>query len=95
MFGNSIHSYIEEMKKGNIKGAVAVAGCTTVRHGQGGDAIYKLTMELIKRNIMVIGAGCCSSTHQNLGLSTKETAKHAGPGLRSICEKYDVPPIVS
>lgn len=95
MFGNSIYSYIEEMKKGNIKGAVAVAGCTTVRHGQGGNAIHKLTMELIKRNIMVIGAGCCSSTHQNLGLSTKEMAQHAGAELRSICEKYDVPPIVS
>ena len=95
MFGNSINSYIEEMKKGNIKGVVAVAGCTTVRHGQGGHAIHRLTMELIKRNIMVIGAGCCSSTHQNLGLSTKEMAKHAGPELRSICKKYDVPPVVS
>ena len=95
MFGNSINSYIEEMKKGNIKGVVAVAGCTTVRHGQGGHAIHRLTMELIKRNIMVIGVGCCSSTHQNLGLSTKEMAKHAGPELRSICKKYDVPPVVS
>lgn len=95
MFGNSIYSYIDEMKKGNIKGAVAVAGCTTVRHGQGGKSIHKLTMELIKRDIMVIGAGCCSSTHQNTGLSTKDMMKHAGPNLRSICEKYDVPPIVS
>jgi len=95
MFGNSIYSYIDEMKKGNIKGAVAVAGCTTVRHGQGGNAIHTLTMELIKRDIMVIGAGCCSSTHQNTGLSTKEMAKFAGPRLRSICEKYDVPPVVS
>lgn len=95
MFGNSIYSYIDEMKRGNIKGAVAVAGCTTVRHGQGGKSIHKLTMELIKRDIMVIGAGCCSSTHQNTGLSTKEMMKYAGPNLRSICEKYDVPPIVS
>jgi carbon-monoxide dehydrogenase catalytic subunit len=52
-------------------------------------------MELISRDIMVIGAGCCSSTHQNTGLSTREMSKHAGPALRSICEKYNVPPIVS
>jgi len=95
MFGNSIHTYIDEMKKGNIKGAVAVAGCTNVRHGQGGKSIHRLTLELIKRDIMVIGAGCCSSTHQNLGMSTKAMAKQAGEKLRSVCEKYDVPPVVS
>ncbi len=95
MFGNSIHTYIEEMKRGNIKGAVAVAGCTNVRHDQGGRSIQRLTLELIRRDIMVIGAGCCSSTHQNLGMSTREMAKQAGPKLRSVCEKYDVPPVVS
>jgi carbon-monoxide dehydrogenase catalytic subunit len=95
MFGNNINTYIDEMKKGNIKGAVAVAGCTNVRHDQGGKSIQRLTLELIKRDIMVIGAGCASSTHQNLCMSTKEMAKKAGEKLRSVCEKYDVPPIVS
>lgn len=95
MFGNNINNYIDELKKGNIKGAVAVAGCTNVRHDQGGKSIQALTLELIKRDIMVIGAGCCSSTHQNLGMSTKDMAKKAGKKLRSVCEKYDVPPIVS
>ncbi len=95
MFGNSINTYIDEMKKGNIKGAVAVAGCTNVRHDQGGKSIERLTLELIKRDIMVIGAGCASSTHQNLCMSTKEMAKKAGKRLRSVCERYDVPPIVS
>ncbi len=95
MFGNDINTYIEHMKEGSIKGAVAVAGCTTVHEGQGGKMIGDLTLELIRRDIMVIGAGCCSSTHQNLGMSTKEMAKMAGPKLRAICEKYDVPPVVS
>jgi len=95
MFGNDINTYIAEMKNGSIKGAVAVAGCTNVRHDQGGKSIQKLTLELIKRDIMVIGAGCCSSTHQNLGMSTKEMIKMAGPKLRAVCEKHDVPPIVS
>ncbi len=95
MFGNNINTYIAELKKGNIKGAVAVAGCTNARHEQGGRSIETLTLELIKRDIMVIGAGCCSSTHQNLCMSTKDMAKKAGKRLRSVCEKYDVPPIVS
>lgn len=94
-FGYDINNYIEELKKGNIKGAVAVAGCTTVRHGQGGKSIHDLTLELIKRNIMVIGAGCCSSTHQNNAMATMEMAKLAGPGLRSACEAHDMPPIIS
>jgi carbon-monoxide dehydrogenase catalytic subunit len=95
MFGNDINTYIAEMKNGSIKGAVAVAGCTNVRHEQGGRSIQQLTLELIKRDIMVIGAGCCSSTHQNLGMSTKEMTTMAGPKLRAVCEKHDVPPIVS
>ena len=95
MFGNDINTFIDEMKKGNIKGAVAVVGCTNVRHEQGGRSIEKLTLELIKRDIMVIGAGCCSSTHQNLGMSTREMAVNAGSKLRAVCEKHGVPPIVS
>jgi carbon-monoxide dehydrogenase catalytic subunit len=95
MFGNDINTYIDELKKKNIKGAVAVAGCTNVRHQQRGKSIQRLTLELIQRDIMVIGAGCCSSTHQNLGMSTKQMTKMAGPKLRAVCEKHDVPPIVS
>jgi carbon-monoxide dehydrogenase catalytic subunit len=95
MFGNDINTYIDELRKANIKGAVAVAGCTNVRHEAGGKSIQQLTLELIKRDIMVIGAGCCSSTHQNLGMSTKKMIKMAGPKLRAVCEKHDVPPIVS
>jgi carbon-monoxide dehydrogenase catalytic subunit len=95
MFGNDIYTYIEEMKKGNIKGAVAVAGCTNVRHEMGGRSIQETTLELIKRDIMVIGAGCCSSTHQNIGMSTMAMTKAAGPKLRAVCEKHDVPPVVS
>jgi carbon-monoxide dehydrogenase catalytic subunit len=95
MFGNDVYTYIDEMKKGNIKGAVAVAGCTNVRQEMGGRSIQEMTMELIKRDIMVIGAGCCSSTHQNMGMSTMEMTKMAGSKLRAVCEKHNVPPIVS
>ncbi len=95
MFGNDIYTFIGEMKKGNIKGVVAVVGCTNVRHEMGGRSIQEITIELIKRDIMVIGAGCCSSTHQNMGMSTMEMTKMAGSKLRSVCEKHDVPPIVS
>ena len=95
MFGNDIHTYIDEMKKGNIKGAVAVVGCTNVRHEMAGRSIQEMTMELIKRDIMVIGAGCASSTHQNIGMSTMKMTQMAGPKLRAVCEKHNVPPIVS
>lgn len=95
MFGNDINTYVDELRNANIKGAVAVAGCTNVRHEAGGKAIQQLTLELIKRDIMVIGAGCCSSTHQNLGMSTKKMIKMAGPKLGAVCKKHDVPPIVS
>ncbi|MEM2984198.1 MAG: hypothetical protein QXL24_03165, partial [Candidatus Jordarchaeaceae archaeon] len=51
--------------------------------------------ELIKRDILVLSMGCGNAAMQVAGLCTLEAKKFAGPGLKSICEKLKIPPVLS
>ena len=93
--GGSVKPLIDAIANGSIKGITAVIGCTTVRESQSGKQIIELVEELIKRDILVIGAGCVSSTLQNVGLMEKEAASKAGGGLSKVCESLGVPPCLS
>ncbi|MDO8747977.1 MAG: anaerobic carbon-monoxide dehydrogenase catalytic subunit [Candidatus Omnitrophota bacterium] len=93
--GGSVQPLIDAIVSGSIKGVAAVVGCTTVRESQSGRNIKALSEELIKRNILVIGAGCCSSTMQNSHLMLPESAKKAGKKLAGVCESLGIPPCLS
>ncbi len=93
--GGSIKPLIDLIADGSVKGLVAVVGCTTVRESQSGKHIRELVEELIKRNILVIGAGCVSSTLQNVGLMQPEAANKAGAGLKKVCLSLGIPPCLS
>ena len=55
----------------------------------------ELTKELISRDILVLTAGCSSGGIENCGLMTPEAAKYAGPKLRAVCEKLNIPPVLN
>jgi len=93
--GGSVQPLIDAIKNGSVKGIAAIVGCTTVREFQSGRHIAGLAEELIKRDILVIGAGCCSSAMQNNGLMSADSAKKAGKGLSSVCGALGVPPCLS
>lgn len=93
--GGSVQPLIDVIADGSVQGIAALVGCTTVREGESGAHIATLASELIKRNILVIGAGCCSSAIQNAGLMSADSAKHAGAGLASVCGALGVPPCLS
>ena len=93
--GGSVQPLIDAIVNGSIKGVAAVVGCTTVREFQSGRHIKALTEELIKRNILVIGAGCCSSAMQNANLMHPDSAKKAGSKLQGVCSALGVPPCLS
>lgn len=93
--GGSVKPLIDAIASGSIKGIAAVVGCTTVREFQSGHHIVNLTRELIKRDILVIGAGCCSSAMQNAGLMSSEAVKNAGENLASVCSSLGTPPCLS
>lgn len=93
--GGSVQPLIDVIVGGQVRGVAAVVGCTTVREFQSGHHITTLTQELIKRNILVIGAGCCSSAMQNAGLMSADTAQLAGSGLAGVCGALGTPPCLS
>ncbi len=93
--GGSVKPLIDAIVNGSIKGVAAIVGCTTVREFQSGRHITNLVRELIKRDILVIGAGCCSSTMQNAGLMSTEAIKEAGKNLAGVCSSLGVPPCLS
>ncbi|WP_170270170.1 anaerobic carbon-monoxide dehydrogenase catalytic subunit [Heliorestis acidaminivorans] len=92
--GGSLDPLLDVIKKGLIKGAVAVVGCTNNRNGHD-SAGLQLMEELIKKDILVISAGCMSSAAQIEGMQDPVSAAKAGPGLRAVCEKLSIPPVLS
>ena len=55
----------------------------------------EMTKELIAKDILVLTAGCSSGGIENCGLMTPEAAKYAGPKLRAVCEKLNIPPVLN
>ncbi|MFZ5800973.1 MAG: anaerobic carbon-monoxide dehydrogenase catalytic subunit [Candidatus Omnitrophota bacterium] len=93
--GGSVKPLIDGIASGSIKGIAAVVGCTTVREFQSGRHIVNLTRELIRRDILTIGAGCCSSVIQNAGLMSREAVSESGKNLKSVCSSLGTPPCLN
>lgn len=93
--GGTVQPLVDAIAGGQVKGIAALVGCTTVREGESGAHIATLASELIRRNVLVIGAGCCSSAMQNADLMGSDSARHAGAGLASVCGALGVPPCLS
>ncbi|MBM3706705.1 MAG: carbon monoxide dehydrogenase, partial [Actinobacteria bacterium] len=86
---------VDAIAGGSVKGVAALVGCTTVREFQSGRHIVGLAEELIKKDILVIGAGCCSSAMQNADLMNLDAGKKAGSNLSGLCSALGVPPCLS
>jgi len=50
---------------------------------------------LIKRDVLVLSMGCGNGAMQVAGLCSPEAREFAGPGLRGLCEKLNIPPVLS
>ncbi len=93
--GGTLDPLLDVIKKGTIKGVVALVSCTTLRDGGQDINTLKMARELIKRDILVISAGCGNAALQVGGLTTLEAKQEAGPGLRAVCELLKIPPVLS
>jgi len=93
--GGSLNPLLDAMKKGTIRGVAGLVSCTSLR-GSGQDVhSVRVAKELIKRNILVLSMGCGNGAMQVAGLCSPEAKDLAGPGLKSICEALNVPPVLS
>ncbi len=94
--GGSLNPLLEVIKSGDIKGIAALVNCTSLGNGPQDSMTVNLAKELIKRDILVIGAGCGNAGMQKAGLETVEAAeKYAGPKLAGVCKALGIPPVLS
>ncbi len=93
--GGTLDPLLEAIKAGHIKGIVAMVSCTTLTNGPQDSLTVRVVEELIKRDILVLSAGCGNAATQVAGLNSLEAQKLAGDGLRTVCESLGVPPVLS
>jgi carbon-monoxide dehydrogenase catalytic subunit len=93
--GGTLEPLLDVIKKGTLKGVVALVSCSTLRDGGQDVNTLKIARELIKRDILVLSAGCGNAALQVGGLTTLEAKTEAGPGLKAVCELLKIPPVLS
>jgi carbon-monoxide dehydrogenase catalytic subunit len=93
--GGTLEPLLDVIKKGTLKGVVALVSCATLRDGGQDVNTLKIARELIKRDILVLSAGCGNAALQVGGLTTLEAKAEAGPGLKAVCELLKIPPVLS
>jgi len=93
--GGSWKALVDLIVEGKIKGVASVVGCSNLT-AMGHDIFtVELTKELIKRNIIVLSAGCSSGGLENVGLMSPKAAALAGDSLREVCEALQIPPVLN
>ncbi len=93
--GGSLKPLIDALASGKIKGVTAVVGCSNLR-AKGHDIFtVELTKQLIKKDILVLSAGCTCGGLENCGLMTLDAINLAGEGLQEVCRALNIPPVLN
>ena len=93
--GGTLEPLLDVIKNGTIRGVAGLISCTTLRdYGQDVHTI-QVAKELIKRDVLVLSMGCGNGALQVGGLCLPEAKDMAGPGLKAVCEKLGIPPVLS
>ncbi|MBL4930379.1 anaerobic carbon-monoxide dehydrogenase catalytic subunit [Clostridium paridis] len=93
--GGTWKPLVDLIASGKIKGVAGVVGCSNLT-AKGHDVFtVELTKELIKRDIIVLSAGCSSGGLENVGLMSPSAASLAGDNLKAVCESLGIPPVLN
>jgi carbon-monoxide dehydrogenase catalytic subunit len=93
--GGSLDPLLDVIKEGAVRGVVGMVSCTSLRdYGQDVHTV-DIAKELIKNDILVLSMGCGNGAVQVAGLTNLEAKDLAGSGLQSVCEKLNIPPVLS
>lgn len=93
--GNDLNNLVDVIVKGQIKGIVALANCSTLRNGPQDWNTVNLTKELIKRDILVVAGGCGNHGLEVAGMCNLDAVSQAGEGLQGVCRALGIPPVLS
>ncbi len=91
-FRQSYRPLNDNIINGRIFGVGAMAGCEHFKLSD--ENHYKIAMELIKNNVLVLATGCAAQSLGRRGLMCPEAAQYAGDGLREVCETVGMPPVL-
>jgi carbon-monoxide dehydrogenase catalytic subunit len=95
LLGGTLEPLIELVKNGTIKGIAGILGCSNLAAGGHDINTIALTRELISRDILVLSAGCTTGGLANCGYCSLSAKELAGPGLKAVCEKLGIPPVLN
>jgi carbon-monoxide dehydrogenase catalytic subunit len=95
LLGGTLSPLIDLIKNGTIKGVAGILGCSNLAAGGHDVTTVQLTQELIKRDILVLSAGCTTGGLANCGFCSPGAKEMAGPGLKAVCEKLGIPPVLN
>ncbi len=93
--GGSLDPLLSVIKDGTIRGVVGLVSCTSLRDS--GQDVHSVAVakELIKRDLLVLSMGCGNGAMQVAGLCSPEAREFAGSGLKAVCDKLGIPPVLS
>lgn len=94
VIGGSLEPLLNLIKEGNIRGIAGVVGCSNLIDGHG-FLTESLTRELIKRDILVLSAGCTLGVLANCGFMSLEASSKAGENLGGVCCRLGIPPVLN
>ncbi len=93
--GGSYKPLLDLIATGRIRGLAGVVGCSNLTT-KGHDVFtLELTRELIRRDILVLTAGCTSGGLANCGMMLPEAAAQAGENLQAVCRELGIPPVLN
>lgn len=93
--GDSWQPLINLIAEGKIKGIAAVVGCSNMTAGGHDINTVELTKELIKKDILVLSAGCSTGGLENVGLMSPGAEELAGENLKAVCKSLGIPPVLN
>jgi len=93
--GGTPEPLVGAIKAGKIKGVVALVNCTTLSTGPHDYMTVNLAKELIKKDILIVSAGCGNHALEVAGLCNLDAIDMAGHGLQEICRGLKIPPVLS
>jgi len=93
--GNKLDPLVDVITGGEIKGVVALVNCSSLRNGPQDWNTVNLAKELIKRDILIVSAGCGNHGLEVAGLCSLEAIAMAGEGLITVCSLLHIPPVLS
>ncbi len=95
VLGGTLEPLIDLIKNGTIKGVAGILGCSNLAAGGHDVTTVKLTEELLKRDILVLSAGCTTGGLCNNGFCSTSAIEKAGPGLQAVCKQLNIPPVLN